>query len=492
MTAEAAVLLLIAVTIVIQTVLPVGAYLALRKQSSLSGRIWLVAMSCWFVAGTLTALRPWLDRYWGYELVWFFLSLTYLFMIVYFRWQLRPNQRIEPRIWILVGLLFALSGLSVMLAWPVHYGYVWVSALIPLGTAYLFGLVWQIRLQHRRKSLVLMLLVFAAFGLSSLPRLLVFMVSGQPEQMDLFRFGWVANVFTLVAIVGPIFLSLAHWMYVLEKSNDESFRAKQLLASRDQMLLDGAGVSGQSMLSSFAAMVVHEFGSLLQSLRLNVGRLREQSAQISANMEWVKPLERLDDSTREASELLKTLRALMLSTEPTAEVFALRDCLADVIAIARTEAKAKGISLDLDFRLPQDQQVTANAVMLQRVLLNVLKNSFESLATSPVEGPVVRVTVKRRWRERSQRHCMVIEIQDNGRGYPEELLGSLGQPWQSQKPAGMGLGLLLSKNLLELWGGDLEIGNLPPPQTGAWTLIWVRCDERQPQTDSTALGSADR
>ena len=81
MTPDAAVLLLSAVTVVTQMVLPVGAYLALKRRASLSGKIWLWGMICWFIAGTLTALRPWLDRYWGHELVWFFLSMTYLFAI---------------------------------------------------------------------------------------------------------------------------------------------------------------------------------------------------------------------------------------------------------------------------------------------------------------------------------------------------------------------------------------------------------------------------
>lgn len=477
MTPDAAVLLLSAVTVVTQMVLPVGAYLALKRRASLSGKIWLWGMICWFIAGTLTALRPWLDRYWGHELVWFFLSMTYLFAISYFRLQLDPEKPVLSRAWAITVALLILSTASAIFKWPVHYGFIWVSLLIPIGTAYMFGLVWQIRRRHRRKSLILMLIVLAAFGLSALPRLVAFLFSGQPEIMDIFRFGLVANVFTLVAIVGPIFLSLAYWMYVLEESNDEGSRARELLADRDQMLLDSVGVSGQSMVSSFAAMVIHEFGSILQSLRLNLGSLREYSSRHGLQADITRPLDRLEDGSREATDLLNTLRTFVLRAEPTQEVVHVKDCLADVIAISATQARSKSISLELDYRLPEDQKVTANAVMLQRVLLNVLKNSLESLATHPPDSPTVQVLAERRWRERSKRHCMVIQIQDNGRGYPAALLDSLGRPWRSQKPAGMGLGLLLSKNLLELWGGDLEIRNREAPAMGAQTMMWLRCDQ---------------
>ncbi|MEY4724200.1 MAG: hypothetical protein RL043_349, partial [Pseudomonadota bacterium] len=246
MTQESAILLLIAVTLATQTVLPLGAYLSMRRYPDRASVIWLVGMTFWALAGGLTALRPWTPRYWSHEFVWLSAGLTYLCMASFFLLQLRADWRIVRLGWGVVPALLVLSTLSSLLAWPVHYGFVWMSVVIPAMTTLLILLIWRIRRQTGRKSLTVMMLVLAAYGLSALPRLIDFMLSGQPGRMDIFRFGWAANLFSFMAIVGPIFLSLAHWIYTLERSNDESRQAHHLVARRDRFLLQSADMTKHS------------------------------------------------------------------------------------------------------------------------------------------------------------------------------------------------------------------------------------------------------
>lgn len=94
MTQESAILLLIAVTLATQTVLPLGAYLSMRRYPDRASVIWLVGMTFWALAGGLTALRPWIPRYWSHEFVWLSAGLTHLCMASFFLLQLRADWRI--------------------------------------------------------------------------------------------------------------------------------------------------------------------------------------------------------------------------------------------------------------------------------------------------------------------------------------------------------------------------------------------------------------
>jgi signal transduction histidine kinase len=475
MTQESAILLLIAVTLATQTVLPLGAYLSLRRYPDRASLIWLVGMTFWAFAGGLTALRPWIPRYWSHEFVWLSAGFTYLCMALFFLLQLRPELRISRILWVVVPPLLILSTVSYGQDWPVHYGFVWMSVVIPAMTSLLIFLIWRIRRQTGRKSLTVMILVLAAYGLSALPRLIDFIWSGQPGRMDIFRFGWTVNLFSFMAIVGPIFLSLGHWIYTLERSNDEGRQARHLVARRDRFVLLSSDMSKHSMFSSFLGMLTHEFSNLIQTLRVSIGGLQQRLGNRSTELGVQASLVRLERSTREAEDLLASLRGLMVQTDPEGKPVALFDCLVDVASVCRSDAQARGVQMELSLEAAKETMVMADDVMLQRIVLNIVKNSFESLADALTVDAKVSIWVERRQRPGTSRECTVIEIQDNGPGYPQALLSRFGEPWVSQKPTGLGLGLLLSKNLAELWGGDIQIANRAAPMTGAITTLWLAC-----------------
>lgn len=69
---------------------------------------------------------------------------------------------------------------------------------------------------------------------------------------------------------------------------------------------------------------------------------------------------------------------------------------------------------------------------------------------------------------------VLIEVADNGGGFPQELLARLGQPWSSTTPDGMGLALVLSKQLVAQWGGSLTLSNRSDGLSGAVVRIWLR------------------
>lgn len=77
-------------------------------------------------------------------------------------------------------------------------------------------------------------------------------------------------------------------------------------------------------------------------------------------------------------------------------------------------------------------------------------------------------------KQKNEVEGIAIEVIDNGGGFPTGLLEQLGQPWSSERPDGLGLALVLTKQLLAMWGGQLILTNRADGVSGAVVRIWLR------------------
>jgi two-component system sensor kinase FixL len=125
--------------------------------------------------------------------------------------------------------------------------------------------------------------------------------------------------------------------------------------------------------------------------------------------------------------------------------------------------------------MPVLPPVRADRIQIQQVLINLVRNACDAMAD--VRRSQHRLTVK------TGRRCdesVVITVADNGAGLPEELRGSLFEPFVTTKRNGMGLGLTISRAIIsghrgEIWfeenpgGGSIFGFSLPPAKRrGAW------------------------
>jgi signal transduction histidine kinase len=111
------------------------------------------------------------------------------------------------------------------------------------------------------------------------------------------------------------------------------------------------------------------------------------------------------------------------------------------------------LRLALDRRLPA---ITADAGRLRQVLHNLLLNARDALVETP--RPVIRLTT--RTLEETGRRYIELAIQDNGPGFPAELLPRLFEPYVTTKEKGTGLGLAIVKRIVEEHSGQIHAENL--------------------------------
>ncbi len=204
-----------------------------------------------------------------------------------------------------------------------------------------------------------------------------------------------------------------------------------------------------SCIGALTASVVHEVNQPLSGIITNgnicVGMLDDSPPNIDGAKDAARRIIRDGNRT---SEVLVRLRKLFSRKGRVAESVDLNDAIRDVIDLSLADLRKSQIVLrqELTDTLPQ---ITGDRVQLQQVILNLLRNSVDALATADDQ---VRTIVVRTEHD-GEYVCMSVE--DSGTGFDPEFADQLFEYFFTTKPDGMGIGLSISRSIIELHNGKL-------------------------------------
>jgi two-component system sensor kinase FixL len=124
----------------------------------------------------------------------------------------------------------------------------------------------------------------------------------------------------------------------------------------------------------------------------------------------------------------------------------------EVLALLRPDADLRRVRLVLetDAALPP---VLGDRVQLQQVVLNLILNAMEALKDNPPESRLVAV------RARPSGAMVEVAVSDNGHGIPQDKLARIFEPFFTSKPGGLGMGLSISRSIVEAHRGRLWAEN---------------------------------
>ena len=150
-----------------------------------------------------------------------------------------------------------------------------------------------------------------------------------------------------------------------------------------------------------------------------------------------------------AAEVIQRIRQLAKKSAPRKDAVDLSDVVRDVVPLVRAELRQQEISLVLDLaaKLPL---VRGDRIQLQQVLLNLVMNAVEAMGS--VTGRPRRLAI------RSEPHDgdhAGVTVQDTGSGIAANHLDHLFSAFVTTKPGGMGMGLSISRSIVEEHGGRL-------------------------------------
>jgi signal transduction histidine kinase len=167
----------------------------------------------------------------------------------------------------------------------------------------------------------------------------------------------------------------------------------------------------------------------------------------------------------------------LLKRTPTAKTFINVNQIArDVLALTAGELRQDEIELSLDLA-PGIPRVLGDTVQLQQVLLNLIKNAIESMAEIANGQRTLRI--QSRLGELDGKPAVVVEVSDTGVGFNSAETTRLFEAFHTTKPQGMGMGLWISRSILENHHGRLMA--LPNDGLGA-TFVIVLPRANQDQT----------
>lgn len=211
-----------------------------------------------------------------------------------------------------------------------------------------------------------------------------------------------------------------------------------------------AHVGRVSMMGQLASALAHELNQPLGAILRNAEAAELFLTAAEPDMEEVRAIIsdiRKDDER--AGQVISRLRSLLKRQDIETRPLAVPQLLEEVVALTRADAVARGVQVETD--APADLPlINGDRVHLQQVLLNLIINALD--AFHGVTRPEKRVRVSAS-HEDGQRVALIVE--DNANGIPDTALNAIFDPFFTTKAHGMGMGLPISKTIIEAHGGTI-------------------------------------
>jgi PAS domain S-box-containing protein len=205
------------------------------------------------------------------------------------------------------------------------------------------------------------------------------------------------------------------------------------------------------MLGELASSLAHELSQPIAAILSNVQAARVIRARTGDPADEIDTiLEAILRDVRRAGGIMDRVRNMLFNKAPELESFELGDALEEVVDIFAHDAAAKAIAIVLD---PPIGPVFVQAARLevQQVVMNLVLNSVQAITTA--DSPCKRVDLAW-WREGSS---VVMRIDDTGPGLPSGASSGIFDPFVSSKESGMGIGLAVSRRIVERHRGRIDV-----------------------------------
>ncbi|WP_040955575.1 ATP-binding protein [Virgibacillus sp. SK37] len=194
-----------------------------------------------------------------------------------------------------------------------------------------------------------------------------------------------------------------------------------------------------SVAGQLAAGIAHEIRNPLTSLK---GFLQLLQAGLTSKEEYYQiMLEEIEKMEAITTELLFISKPLTDNKRTEA----INEMIEDVVMLMNPQAKLKGIQLE--FESEETAFVYCDRSQIKQVILNLVKNGIEAM-----DQPG-KITIRLEVNNES----IIIRVIDEGGGIPSDLINKIGEPFFTTKQAGTGLGLMISKQILEQHKAILDI-----------------------------------
>jgi len=231
-------------------------------------------------------------------------------------------------------------------------------------------------------------------------------------------------------------------------------------------------ISRLTAMGEMASALAHELNQPLSAIANYMKgsrRLLENRSDDGATM-LRDAMDKAAEQALRAGQIIRRLRDFVARGESERRVEDVKKLIEEASALALVGAKDKGIRVSFEFD-PQCDFVLADKVQVQQVLLNLMRNAIEAMEDGKRRELAVVTSL-------TKDNFIAISVSDTGAGIAPEIGAQLFQPFVTTKRQGMGVGLSISRTIIEAHGGTIV--TQPNPSGGTvftFTLPAVTAEE---------------
>jgi len=221
-----------------------------------------------------------------------------------------------------------------------------------------------------------------------------------------------------------------------------------------------AHVTRVMTLGELTASIAHEVNQPLAAIVADANASLHWLAASPPDLGSVREaLDAIVKDGHRASEVIQRIRQLATKTSPQKARLDMNDVIRDVVPLIGSEMRSHEVSLRIDLA-PALPPVLADRVQLQQVLINLVMNGIETMAS--IDGRSRELVIRS---QPGDDDHVVVAVQDAGVGIDAQKTDQLFSAFYTTKPDGMGMGLSISRSIIEAHGGRLWA--TPNPDHGA-------------------------
>jgi signal transduction histidine kinase len=232
-----------------------------------------------------------------------------------------------------------------------------------------------------------------------------------------------------------------------------SLNLKQLLEEREEIIRQLSLFNKTAGMGALVASLAHELNQPLTVIQMNADMielvLKDHDGRIKQDASIDNAMTGLRKANQRAATIITTLRNMFGSGRKSITTFDFNDLVRDVLLLSQSSLHRQSIDLQVQLH-PQALSITGDKSQLQQVLLNLITNASEAFPASFHGAKHISVHTQ------SQADQIQLNVTDNGIGIAPEIEAMVFELLRTSKDTGMGIGLWLSKTIVESHQGQIN------------------------------------
>jgi signal transduction histidine kinase len=252
-------------------------------------------------------------------------------------------------------------------------------------------------------------------------------------------------------------MAVAHELTLTNERADAmqrtSLNLKQLLEEREEIIRQLSLFNKTAGMGALVASLAHELNQPLTVIQMNTDMielvLNDKAGQHQQDTSIDHAMSGLRKANQRAATIITTLRNMFGSGRKIITTFDFNDLVRDVVLLCQSSLQRQSIELQVQLQ-PQALNITGDKSQLQQVLLNLITNASEAFPSSFQGVKLISVQTQ------LEDNHILLSVADNGGGIAPEIEAMVFELLRTSKDTGMGIGLWLSKTIVESHQGQIS------------------------------------